>query len=244
MMPGDRHPVEEFTRAQARLDRALAEAATRSDVDVTGAVVEGPTAAVLCDLSARAEMLVVGSRGGGGLAGLFLGSVSLAAATHAHCPVVVVPDCYQPQSADRPIAVGIDESAEGQLAVRFAVEEAAVRGVAVLAVRAWMPPTTPWRSDVRPLVADVAELETTERLVVSRALNDWCEKYPDVPVVSRLIPTDARHALATASHDAQLVVVGSRSPDGFADLVLGSVSHYLLHHASCPVAVIRNQAGR
>jgi nucleotide-binding universal stress UspA family protein len=88
-------------------------------------------------------------------------------------------------------------------------------------------------------VADVAELETAERHAVAQALQGWHGKYPGVALTTRLIPGDARHALATVSQDAQLVVVGSRGHGGFGGLLLGSVSHYLLHHAACPVAVVR-----
>jgi nucleotide-binding universal stress UspA family protein len=60
------------------------------DVDVQRAVRQGPAAKVLIEASDGAEMLVVGSRGRGGFAGLMLGSVSQQCAHHAHCPVVIV----------------------------------------------------------------------------------------------------------------------------------------------------------
>jgi nucleotide-binding universal stress UspA family protein len=99
-----------------------------------------------------------------------------------------------------------------------------------------------WRIDVRPLVLDVTELETAERHVLTEALRPWRETYAGVPVTTRLISSDPRHALAAVSRDAQLLVVESRGHGGFEGLLLGSVSHYLLLHAACPVGIIRDRA--
>ncbi len=77
--------------AQAKLDAAVTEVAgTSPGVDLERTVVEGPTARVLVEAGEEAELLVVGSRGHGGLAGLLLGSVGQQCAHHAPCPVVIV----------------------------------------------------------------------------------------------------------------------------------------------------------
>lgn len=78
--------------AHAALDDVLATAAIHSDVRVARHVVMGPGANVLLDIASGADLLVVGTRGRGGVAGLLLGSVSHACIKEATCPVVVVPD--------------------------------------------------------------------------------------------------------------------------------------------------------
>jgi nucleotide-binding universal stress UspA family protein len=89
MQPG--MSAEGQRRAEQMLREAVERA--RSDhpaVEVETAVVEGPPARVLVDMSADADLLVVGSRGLGGFSGLLLGSVSQQCVHHSHCPVTVV----------------------------------------------------------------------------------------------------------------------------------------------------------
>ena len=52
---------------------------------------------------------------------------------------------------------------------------------------------------------------------------------------------DPAEELIKASHDADMVVVGSRGIGGFASLLMGSVSSKVTHHAACPVVVIRGE---
>lgn len=76
--------------AEASLEDALTEAGIGDDVACDRTVIEGHPAAVLVSRSTNADLLVVGSRGHGGFAGLLLGSVSSAAIARAACPVLVV----------------------------------------------------------------------------------------------------------------------------------------------------------
>lgn len=76
--------------ARPALDTALDEALGAQGGSVTRTVVEGHPATVLMDAAAGAQLLVVGSRGHGGFAGLLLGSVSEHVVAHAPCPVTVV----------------------------------------------------------------------------------------------------------------------------------------------------------
>jgi nucleotide-binding universal stress UspA family protein len=85
---------EDFERTATDIvDSCVADALGKeSDVEYTTRIVEGHPSSVLVDLSADADMIVVGCRGRGGFVGLLIGSVSQHVAEHAHCPVVVIHD--------------------------------------------------------------------------------------------------------------------------------------------------------
>jgi nucleotide-binding universal stress UspA family protein len=201
-------------------------------VDLRPGLLEGPTVATLCRLSETARLVVLGSRGLGGIAGLFVGSIGVAVAARAHCPVVVLRESVP---GGGPVAVG--DSAQAHSG-RVRVRRGRRPRRRPRRRTAWTPPSTAWRSDVRPLTHDAAELESAEWHAFKEAIVQVAEKHPSVAVTTRLIAGDVRHVLTEASTGAQLMVVGSRGRGGLAGLILGSVSNYLLHHGHCPIAVI------
>ncbi len=91
-----------------------------------------------------------------------------------------------------------------------------------------------------PLVYDVGEVENEETRVLSEAVAGWCDRYPEVKVRKTVVRGRASRALVEESARAQLLVVGARGRGGFTGLMLGSVSQAALHHAKCPVAVVRH----
>ncbi|WP_214369161.1 universal stress protein [Pseudonocardia sp. H11422] len=219
---------------------AAAEEATRTapGVAIEQDVVTGYPVPVLGAEAARAQLVVLGDRGLGGFTGLLVGSVAVAMAAHASCPVVVVRGGTQDGAPrpEGPVVVGIDGSPISEAALAFAYEAAARRRVPLVAVHTWRDLL------VDPVMAPAMDWEaiaTDEHKLLAERLAGWSEKYPDVPV-RRVVTRDRpAHALIEQSAHAQLVVVGSRGRGGFAGLLLGSVSHALLHHAECPVAVVR-----
>jgi nucleotide-binding universal stress UspA family protein len=136
------------------------------------------------------------------------------------------------------VLLGVDGSPANDPAVGFAFEEAALRGVPLLALHAWSHPVSTGPGDMQPLVYDDVEVSAEENRVLAEALAGWHDKYPDVTIHRELVHEGARTALIEATGRAQLAVVGTRGRGGFAGLLLGSVSQAVLHHAACPVAVV------
>ncbi|WP_282701054.1 universal stress protein [Streptomyces sp. CC219B] len=224
---------------RSMVERLLAEAAERArsvapEVEVSCAVVTGEPLTVLEAQSHAAELVVVGSRGMGGFVGLLAGSTAVHLAAHGRCPVLVVRE--EPR-ADGPVVVGVDGSVAGEQAVDFAFAEAALHATDLVALHAWTIRNAPMPS-VR-YVDGAAGLAGAEERLLSEALAGHREQYPDVSVRHEVVHGGTREALIEASRSARLMVVGARGRGGFAGLLLGSVSQALLHHAHCPVAVVR-----
>lgn len=209
----------------------------RADVKVlTDSLPEEPEYALVRE-SRTAALLVTGTRGRGGMAEALLGSVSLTVAGHAHCPMVIVRGSHD--NAVRPggrIVVGVGEGAP----VRFAFEEARLRGASVEAVRAWRSPAH--ETTDHPLLAgEPARLHEQE---AAHALEKALRGMPaDVEVHRRVVEGHARTVLADASRDADLLIVGARRRPRHFGLQLGRVAHGVLHHAVCPVAVVPEHDG-
>lgn len=216
-------------RARTRLqDSGLADWKTSSN--------PGKVVAELLEASKDAALVVVGARGHSVLGGFMLGSISQHVTRHAACPVVVVRGPHSPQA--RRIVVGVDGSEASQKALAFAFDVAQTDGSTVVAIVGCHVTAVngPWDVDVAPTVAD--QVEAGQRLL-AEAVAGLRQDYPDVAVELEAIPVPAVRALADASAAASLVVLGTRGRGGFVGLLLGSVSSTVLHHAQCPVMVVR-----
>lgn len=225
--------------AERLMETATAGLATRyPELDVTTRLDPGPRVAALLEESERAETLVVGSRGAGGFVGLAVGSTTLQVASHAHCPVVAVRAAVPGQPPRHGVVVGVDGSELSEAAVEYAMQAASEVGESVLALHAWNQPAQLGPGLQLPVVYDPALVEEEERLLLAESMAGWSEKYPDVPIEARVVRGHPVHCLAQEAAHARLLVVGSRGRGAVRSLVLGSVSHGVLHHAAGPVAVV------
>lgn len=224
-------------RAAVILDAAMMD--TRfiaPDVPVRGAAVVGDPVPVLLKAAADADLMVVGSRGRGGV--VLSGSVSSQLATHAPCSVAVVRG--RTDAATGPVVVGVDGSPSAAVAAGLAFDEAALRRPATLAaVTAYIAPPPPVTVGMSPLPYDQEKAEGDLHHDLAGQLAPWCDKYPDVTVNGEVINGSPGPILGAKSRQAQLVVVGARRRRGFEGLLLGRVGQYLLHHADCPVLIAR-----
>ncbi|WP_326576035.1 universal stress protein [Streptomyces sp. NBC_00481] len=213
------------------------------ELKVSSEVLPDDAVSALLHAGQESSALVTGSRGRGEIAGLLLGSVSLAVAARAVCPVIVVRGGEQNrQGSFGRVVVGVGGPAEGSAAVRFAVREAEARGCALHAVRAWRRPAHEHVD--HPLVADDAARANEERAstFLTDALRDAVRQQPRVDVHRQSVEGPAHKVLLEASADADLMVVGALRRHGHPGLQLGRVAHTLLHHADCPVAVVPQRA--
>lgn len=186
----------------------------------------------LSEASHNASLVVLGSRGHGRVAGALLGSVAFAVASRSGCPVIVVKD----ESANRPVGpkhrvvVGTDGSAEAASAVGFAADRAAMASASLEVVT-----STGGRQAEE---VDERELRDRAERIAESAADRVRETRPELTVTTRVEECPAELTLVDASADAGLVVVGTRGRGAFEGMLLGSVSHAVIHGATCVVAVI------
>lgn len=213
-------------------------------VDVRTAVHAGPAAAVLLERSDGADVLVVGSRGRGGVRSALLGSVALHCVTHAACPVVVVhADVPEPDRPGR-VVVGLDGSPRSRAALTAAVLEARDSGAEVEAVAAYQLPElrTDLSAAVRVALHDIADdIEQRSRVLAEEVraaiLRDQGRgMLPEVRV--EVVEGPAREVLAERARGAELLVVGSTGRGALRGLLLGSVALHCAMHAPAPVMVV------
>jgi nucleotide-binding universal stress UspA family protein len=209
---------------------------------------EGDPAKLLAEQSRHADLVVVGARGRGGIAGWLLGSVSQELLRHSICPVAVVrsPDKDKVAAAEEilrsewtRVVVGVDGSDYSKSALRWAAGEAKTHNAELTVASVWTPPPTvdppygniAWGTDLEPQLQATAVLQTTVEEVLGED--------PGLVVGREVRGGNAARVLIDLSEGADALVVGSRGHGGFVGMVLGSVSQHVAAHAATTVVVVR-----
>ncbi|TDC21397.1 universal stress protein [Streptomyces sp. 8K308] len=135
----------------------------------------------------------------------------------------------------RPVAVGIDGSAESQAALEWAAREATRRGLPLRLAHAWMEET---------LFVPTPPDETVARRLLDQAAAEVSAGHPELSVTTRLVPDTAASGLVSESSEAELLVLGSRGHGAVIGFLLGSVSQPVIAHAACPVVSVRATEAR
>jgi nucleotide-binding universal stress UspA family protein len=139
------------------------------------------------------------------------------------------------------IVVGVDGSEHSQRILEWAVKEAALRQAPLTVLAVHQVVGSAWTGE--PVVSgqdrpEEAKARQAAEEAVNQVLNAAGDAKPPSVTVRAVSGFPARE-LIDASHDADLIVVGSRGAGGFRGLLVGSVSTQVVNHAECPVVVIR-----
>jgi nucleotide-binding universal stress UspA family protein len=210
--------------------RRIREALPGAQVET--AMADGSVPGVLERSSREADLLVVGSHRTRHARSVLTGRLPLRIAEHAACPVVVVPDDWQPRSGSIVVGLGDDESSDA--AVAFAAVQAADLGIELRVLHAWSPPSS--SAELPSLVLDPAELGAAHaaRLAeIARRL-----RAQGAMVHESLHEGAAGFALVALAADAALVVVGTHRTGPIGELLVGSTAATLIRESRTPVCVV------
>ncbi|AZQ39457.1 universal stress protein [Streptomyces cyaneochromogenes] len=252
LLPGDAVPVQAadtlHRMGERMLQRAIADLGARyPDLRARGEQTDNAPAMALLAAARGAGLLVVGARGAGGFDGLAVGSVALRVVAEAACPVVLVPERLVGGFGDgtgvadgaAQVVVGFDAHRPVGEVADFAFSAAEERGARLRVVQAWALPAeavAPQKLFVTE--EDRATWEDQEVLQLSDALRTRQDKYPQVTTRADVVLLHPAEALLNASRGADLLVVGRRTDPQAPEGRLGPVTHAVLHHTRCPVAVV------
>jgi nucleotide-binding universal stress UspA family protein len=144
------------------------------------------------------------------------------------------------------IVVGVDGSEGGDAALEFAAGEAVFRGARLHIVSAWQVPAVAAHGGrFGPAPLDPATLDAFRvraQHVADDALAAVKKLHPSLEGEALTVQGHAADVLLEYGADAALIVVGRRGLGGFQSLLLGSVSHQVVQHATCPVVVVNQPA--
>jgi nucleotide-binding universal stress UspA family protein len=212
---------KEYAETALRQAHAAIEATGRP-VKVETVVLRGDVDEALAEETRGASMICVGSVGVGRISRVLFGSTAVSLATRAHCPVAIIRTLSDAPAPSRGwIAVVVNDEPGNDAVLQTAMDEARVRGEAVVALGAWQ--------------RDLGQMPYDE---LDRRVSDWMNRYPDVDVHPIATHTGMASFLETTDEAISLAVIGSADVDRAPSLI-GPRSHAILAHAECSILVLR-----
>jgi len=205
------------------------------DLDLTAEISELSAAHALTELSEQVALVVTGTRGRGGFAGMMVGSTSRKLATHARCPLVVVHDGLPTETLDE-VVVGVEPD-QDPAPIRYAFAAASRYGAVLHAVRVWRPHAV-YSSVAGGYCEDLAETRSAEIESVNRLLGPCASSHSEVRVEVSAGRGNTVPILMEAARGTRLLVVGAHRHRGPLSIGAGYVVDGLLAHAATPVAVV------
>ncbi|HEV7148000.1 MAG TPA: universal stress protein [Pedococcus sp.] len=204
----------------------------------------GSPAAELVHASKDADLVVTGSRGRGPLKAGLLGSVAYMVTAHAACPAVVVRTDHPVQPGpDHPVVVGVDDSEASRRALDLAAEMAAISDAVLHVVHvahsSFSPDAQAYVESTRAGTDHTKTVRAQAEATVQQAARRARATYANLRVDTEVLYGSPGHVLSPLGAHAGLVVLGTRGHGGFTGLLLGSVSHTVIHEAPCPVMIVR-----
>jgi nucleotide-binding universal stress UspA family protein len=235
-VPTDRAEQAWREAAQQLVEDAAARmAAAHPDLKILTQAIEGHAVSKLVGASLGADLLVVGNRGHGGFAELFMGAVSMRVLASTFCPVLVIRGESRP-TQDRVLAA-VDPDGPCDEVLEFAFDAAAQRDAALTVLHVWDLSRALGHADPSE-TQDIAAIECDRAADLAAIVSRWQEKYPDVTVTQQVRTGSPATVLVRESATADLLVIGGRHYRELMGVVVGLVSTAALRHSACPVAVV------
>lgn len=231
---------EETLRAGAQrvVDDAADHIAGKHQLQVTRTVLPGNPTGILRRKSESSQLIVLGSRGGGGFADRLLGAIPAALPGYSSCPVVIVPgETAGKRHEVHRIAVGTDGSRPATSSLSQAITEAELWGAHLDVIRA-MPLTRsmaaiPWMtvSGDTPAIIQAATEETEQAIAESIAT-------AGIQAEVQVLDGDPADTLLDYAKSVDMLVVGTHGRGGVRGVLLGSTSQVVLQESPVPVMVV------
>ncbi len=203
------------------------------DLTVTTLLSTADPRQALLELADRASLIVLGSRGRGPVRTLLLGSTSVAVASHATCPVVVVRP-HHPGEVRRGVLVGVDGTDRCRATLEFAYRQAALHDLPLTVLHTFWDAAALTAVDTSRLTSDYE----ADRLLLAESVSGMGEEYPEVRVQLKLAQGLPDAALVHASAQMNLVVVGRHPEHTRGRGTFGGIARSVVEHAPTIVAVV------